>query len=212
MAFDTSPEGLRPIGICLCHRVVCGKSVGGGGRVGGGNRGCPRYTTTQPHYRTTAQPRYTTTAPRGTAKWCVVCYLLWFNTSLSMLRKRTEIVREVVQSKFNYESELDKRRIESVTLQILATIYAPPRTATPIDINALFECVRQSKSRIDQLDQLNPKSCQASESPESQQCEGRGNSPIPIQLYRDFENNIVTTASEDSECRLIRPIPRRAPR
>jgi len=129
-----------------------------------------------------------------------------------MLRKRTEIVREVVQAQFKHESELDKRRIESVTLQILATIYAPPRTATPIDINALFECVRQSKSRIDQLDQPGPKSCQASESPESQQCERRGNSPIPIHLYRDFENNIVTTASEDPECRLIRPIPRRAPR
>lgn len=68
----------------------------------------------------------------------------------TMLRARTEIVREVVGERFLTMSEIEKRHIELTILQILAPIYAPPRSSTPVEVDVLLDCVKRSKVLIDE--------------------------------------------------------------
>jgi len=132
-----------------------------------------------------------------------------------MLRLRTDVVKEVVTSYFTQESELEKRRIESTVLQIIAAIYAPPRSVTPIDVEKLLECVKETKTTIDtkeremKLKSVNitergvnpyPISCQSPFRADTQ-------SPIPVRLVRNEWNEIVMT----SPVPILRPTPRRAP-
>lgn len=132
-----------------------------------------------------------------------------------MLRLRTDVVKEVVTSYFTQENELEKRRIESTVLQIIAAIYAPPRSVTPIDVEKLLECVKETKTTIDtkeremKLKSVNitekgvnpyPISCQSPFRADTQ-------SPIPVRLVRNESNEIVMTLPIP----ILRPTPRRAP-
>ena len=47
-------------------------------------------------------------------------------------------------------SEIEKRHIELTILQILAPIYAPPRSSTPVEVDVLLDCVKRSKLLIDE--------------------------------------------------------------
>jgi hypothetical protein len=135
-----------------------------------------------------------------------------------MLRVRTEVVKEVVATHFGtHETELEKRRLESTVLQILAAIYAPPRSVTPIDVDKLLICVKEAKENIDvkeaerKIVSMNIKESEPHHpypvfchSPLRQECR----SPIPGRcLVRNDTNDIIMERSMP----LLRPTPRRAP-
>lgn len=132
-----------------------------------------------------------------------------------MLRVRTDVVKEVVSSYFAYETELEKRNLESRVLQILAVIYSPPRSATPIDVDKLLKAVTMAKTNIDVKEaEMKVKSVNIGErkadpypvccqSPFRLDCQ----SPIPARLARNEFNDVVMT----SPLPILRPTPRRAP-
>ena len=149
-----------------------------------------------------------------------------------MLRVRTEIVKEIVSTHFGtHETELEKRRLESTVLQILAAIYAPPRSVTPVDVDKLLRCVKEAKEKIDvkeaehKIASMNMKESDSHHphhphhlhhpypvfchSPLRQECR----SPIPARLVRNEANDIImeSMASMESPMSLLRPTPRRAP-
>ena len=131
-----------------------------------------------------------------------------------MLRVRSDVVKEVVSSYFSDHTELEKRNLESRVLQILAVIYSPPRSATPVDMDKLLKAVSMAKTNIDvketemKLKSTNiaekrvdpyPVCCQ---SPFRIDCQ----SPIPLRLARNEFNEVVMT----SPLPILRPTPRRA--
>jgi len=73
----------------------------------------------------------------------------------SPLSLRTEVVKELVQNEFPQlmGQDLEIRRMECTLLQILAPIYAPPRSATPIDAEHVFRVALQAKHAIDAREQ-----------------------------------------------------------
>ena len=132
-----------------------------------------------------------------------------------MLRVRTDIVKEVVSTHFIEQTELEKRNLESRVLQILAVIYSPPRSATPVDVDKLLKAVTIAKNSIDTKEtELKLKSTHIAEktgmapypvccqSPFRADCQ----SPIPLRLTRNEFNEVVMT----EPIPLLRPTPRRA--
>lgn len=124
-----------------------------------------------------------------------------------MLKKRTEIVRRITADNFGKESETDKRRLESVVLQILAPIYAPPRTSTPIDINLLLDTVKRCKEEIDEVER-DAKNGNDVLKTGAGEYYPSSDSPYPICIEKNLQNDIVVV-TEPCTTKLLRPTPRK---
>ena len=135
-----------------------------------------------------------------------------------MLRQRTEIVKNLIGASFEQSTELEKRRLESMCLQILAVLYAPPRTTTPVDMDNLLDCVKASKAQIDKLEarktldaypicQLNISDTDSRPPSAEFNVVNARCSPIPLRLTRDGNNDIVM--EEMHPTFVHRPTPRR---
>ena len=70
--------------------------------------------------------------------------------SHSPLSMRCEIVKGIVETEFSTLPEFERRRMETTILQMLAPIYAPPRSATPIAADVVFRVALDAKNRIDE--------------------------------------------------------------
>ena len=70
--------------------------------------------------------------------------------SHSPLSMRCEIVKAVVENEFAQLPDLERRRMETTVLQILAPIYAPPRSATPVAVELIFRVALDAKRQIDE--------------------------------------------------------------
>ena len=68
----------------------------------------------------------------------------------SPLSLRCDIVKALVEKEFASLPDLERRRMETTILQILAPIYAPPRSATPVAADVVFRVALDAKNRIDE--------------------------------------------------------------
>jgi hypothetical protein len=125
-----------------------------------------------------------------------------------MLKKRTEIVRRITADNFEKETETDKRRIESVVLQMLAPIYAPPRTSTPIDINVLLNAVKRCKEEIDEVERDARHGNDVTKTGADEYYPS-SDSPYPICIEKNIQNDIVVV-NQHHMTTLLRPTPRKA--
>lgn len=73
----------------------------------------------------------------------------------SPLSMRCEIVKALVQKNFSHLPDLEQRRMETTILQILAPIYAPPRSATPVPVESIFSVALEAKNSIDDREKEN---------------------------------------------------------
>ena len=62
---------------------------------------------------------------------------------------RCEIVKALVEKEFAHLPDFERRRMETTILQILAPIYAPPRSATPVAVENVFRVALEAKQTID---------------------------------------------------------------
>lgn len=69
--------------------------------------------------------------------------------SQSPLSMRCDIVKAMVEKEFAHLPDLERRRMETTILQILAPIYAPPRSATPVAVEHIFRVALDAKQSID---------------------------------------------------------------
>lgn len=76
------------------------------------------------------------------------------NTQLEMshspLSMRCDIVKDIVERELATLPELERRRLETTVLQILAPIYAPPRSKTPVAAEQIFRMALDAKRVIDE--------------------------------------------------------------
>lgn len=70
--------------------------------------------------------------------------------SHSPLSMRTDVVKSFVEREFASLPEFEQRRMQTTILQILAPIYAPPRSATPVDAQEVFRVALAAKREIDE--------------------------------------------------------------
>lgn len=82
------------------------------------------------------------------------------NMAHSPMRVRSEIVRQICELEFGQLSELERRRMENTLLQILAPLYAPPRSTTPIAADSVFHAALQAKNEIDRQEALQQRKTQ----------------------------------------------------
>ena len=122
----------------------------------------------------------------------------------SPLSLRCEVVKSVVTKEFNFLSELEKRRMETIILQILAPIYAPTRGAIDIDAEWIFRVALTAKRTIDEHEESRIKAILPQLYWQHSDIASTLLKPVPLRLSTP-SNNLQTT-QEALEKMTFRPI------